>query len=412
MVRESFEKRFQEIWSLISNGDLKRALELTGDLTTISKDKEGKNSLAELLSRYNRINHAFNLSATVEYKEYALELNRITKGLIDFLPEVESRFLINVRVGEHVNSMPDKNSRLIFNGKNICKSYSGFQIAGVDIELYSSKIIALVGENGSGKSTLLNIIAGKTPVNSGDLDYVDYPDRNWYYIKQSIAYVPQFLPDWIWGLRKTLNYYGIIRGGLSKKEAEDESDYLITRLGLNEYEQHTWANLPGGYKARFELARALICKPRILILDEPLAHLDPIIQNEFLQNLKDACMLESDPIAILISTQHINEVEAVADDILVLENGKPKYYGKRGEIVSRFQSNEIEITCNIDFNQLSIMLEELSSKIMVEKIGPINKISFPIRITVNELLLFLISKNVYIFYYRDITNSSKRLLYS
>ena len=138
---------------------------------------------------------------------------------------------------------------------------------------------------------------------------------------------------------------------LRRREARDQGrrnreliDWHIERYGLAQYEDAIWDEISGGYKIRFELVRALISTPRLLVLDEPLAYLDVMARQEFLRNLSAVATSLEAPVPTIITSQHIYEIEAVADQMILLDDGKCLYAGPQAEIGSHVPSRMIEIT--------------------------------------------------------------------
>src|SRR5262249_17418428 len=98
---------------------------------------------------------------------------------------------------------------------------------------------------------------------------------------------------------------------------------LLQRYGLDRFMYSTWSELSGGYKTRFEIVRALLSRPDLLVLDEPFAYLDIISQQIVLRHLRDISKARKTQIGIIITSQQIYEIESVADRILVLNEGEP-----------------------------------------------------------------------------------------
>lgn len=223
------------------------------------------------------------------------------------------------------------NSNLVFEGKGICKNYkvrsTKFNLRSIDLNLRLSEITAIVGENGNGKTTLLRIIAGELAASQGEVSYPYWTssgDTDWYSIKKQIAYVPQELPKWHGLLVENLQFAASIHD-ITGKDNDREVDWIIYRLGLEQYKKAKWNEISGGYKRRFALAMALICKPKLLILDEPMANLDINTQMRFLQDLRDLANSCKYPIAVVISSQNLYDIEIIADQIIFIKNGRAAY---------------------------------------------------------------------------------------
>lgn len=202
---------------------------------------------------------------------------------------------------------------------------SAFALRDVSFGLEAGEIIGLVGENGNGKTTLLRLLARELRPDSG---LIEYPFvRNTgddYDLKTRLVYIEQRIPRWrgslMDNLQFTLAHYGM-RGEDNRLLAE----VMLARLGLRAFRNHTWNRLSSGYRTRFELAKTLLRQPRILLLDEPLANLDIISQQTILQDLRYLARSPVAPFGMLLSSQHIYEVEKVSDRIIFLRQGAPQY---------------------------------------------------------------------------------------
>lgn len=200
-----------------------------------------------------------------------------------------------------------------------------FSLSGVSLELQAGGIIGLVGENGNGKTTLLRLLATELKPDSGTIRYPFIRDaEDEYDLRTQLVYIEQRIPRW-WGslmdnLQFTLAHYG-----LHGEENLLRAELMIARLGLRPFRQLSWNRLSSGYRTRFELAKTLLRQPRILLLDEPLANLDILSQQTILQDLRLMARSSVTPFGMLLSSQHIYEVEKVSDRIIFLRDGKPQY---------------------------------------------------------------------------------------
>ena len=162
-------------------------------------------------------------------------------------------------------------------------------------------------------------------------------------------------------LRPTLNYVAA-RHGIKGRRNRELIDWHMERYGLTQYEDATWDQISGGYKIRFELVRALISTPRLLVLDEPLAYLDVMARQEFLRNLSAVATSLETPVPTIITSQHIYEIEAVADQMILLDDGKCLYAGPQTEIGRHVPSRMIEITLRAPKPQVASLAEPLGLK--------------------------------------------------
>jgi ABC-2 type transport system ATP-binding protein len=224
-------------------------------------------------------------------------------------------------------TIPTSTGNHLLSVNNLGKRYTqgSFSLTDVSLELNAGGIIGLVGENGNGKTTLLRLIATELKPDSGTISYPFIKDaEDDYDLRTRLVYIEQRIPRW-WGslmdnLQFTLAHYGL-RGNDNLLWAE----MMIARLGLRPFRQLTWARLSSGYRTRFELAKTLLRQPKILLLDEPLANLDILSQQTILQDLRYMARSTVSPFGMLLSSQHIYEVEKVSDRIIFLKSGKPQY---------------------------------------------------------------------------------------
>lgn len=224
----------------------------------------------------------------------------------------------------------------ILNTENLGKTYGkgGFGIAGVNTSLKYGEIIGLVGENGNGKTTLLRLIGGELGPSKGNINYhFSNAKRGSYDLKSAIIFVPQRIPRWYGQLMDNLKFTNAIYG---RKGRENNlwAELMVARMGLRPYKHLTWNRISSGYKTRFEIAKVLLQKPQLLLLDEPLANLDIFAQQTLLNDLKQRAKSSSQPFGLMMSSQQLYEVEKVSDSIIFLKDGQPKYQNinaKEGE---------------------------------------------------------------------------------
>ncbi|MEM9888924.1 MAG: ATP-binding cassette domain-containing protein, partial [Bacteroidota bacterium] len=181
--------------------------------------------------------------------------------------------------------------KVILSINSIRKTYksTNFQLQTGDLQFHLGEVIGLVGENATGKTTLFRILAGDLKHDKGELSYPLFQTSkrlNWLALKAQIAYVPQALPKWHGTLLENLKYEAAIHG-IKGEDNRKAVEYIIQRLGLAEHIEKSWQQLSGGYKLRFALAKALVWKPQLLILDEPLANLDIRTQIVVLNDLQN-----------------------------------------------------------------------------------------------------------------------------
>ncbi|MFI1799142.1 ABC transporter permease [Streptomyces sp. NPDC020379] len=198
--------------------------------------------------------------------------------------------------------------------------------------------IALVGPNGAGKTTLLRALLGLTdraeaePVTIGGTDVSNLPPH-----KRRIAWVPQdnALFPHLTALANTA--YGLRAQGVPKAEAHDAARHWLDRLGVGSLTHRRPGELSGGQAQRVALARALAARPRLLLLDEPLAALDQATRAQVRHTLRTH--LADFPGVCLIVTHDPVEAVSLADRILVLEGGRTVQYASPVELTRHPRSS-------------------------------------------------------------------------
>lgn len=225
------------------------------------------------------------------------------------------------------NAAPAATGKQLLSVSSLGKRYAkgAFALSDVSLELDAGGIIGLVGENGNGKTTLLRLLAGELAPDSGAIRYPFVRDaEDEYDLKTRLVYIEQRIPRW-WGSLMNNLQFALVHYGITGEDNHLWAEMMIARLGLRPYRQLSWNRLSSGYRTRFELAKTLLRQPRILLLDEPLANLDILSQQTILQDLRYLSRSAVSPFGMLLSSQHIYEVEKVSDRIIFLKNGKPQY---------------------------------------------------------------------------------------
>ena len=271
-------------------------------------------------------------------------------------------------------------------------------------------MFSLVGKSGSGKTTLLRILAGELASSSGELRY-PYLTLNgktdWYSIKQQIAYIPQALPAWNGLLLDNLHFTASIHE-ITAQHNIDAVDGIISLLRLDEYRKATWDEISGGYKTRFALAKAMVWKPKLVILDEPLGNLDINAQGIFLRDLRNLTSSSIYPLSIIVISQHLYELESIADNIVFLKDGEAIYSDSVKKFDESRDENSYEIACDLPKQELINLLKKINCN-RVEEAG-VNLIVHTSReVTTTQFLNVFVEHDIYLKYFRDISQSTRKL---
>jgi len=244
---------------------------------------------------------------------------------------------------------------------NITKRFNDKLILdNISFHVKTGDIFGLIGPNGAGKSTLINIMSGIIKPNSGDIKLGGYSIlNNVVEAKNMIGLVPQELALMdVLSAYDNLMYFGAYYG-LSGKLLKDRINMALSVTGLAERKKDKVKKFSGGMKRRLNLAAAIMHKPRILIMDEPTVGVDPQSRNcifEFIRKIN-----KEDGTTIIYTSHYMEEVEALCNNIFILDLGNEVAYGSKSEIKA-MSSVHGTIRLKIDdFNeQLLLRLRELS----------------------------------------------------
>lgn len=320
-------------------------------------------------------------------------------------PQQRKQLLENREAKEH--------NAVVFECRHLGKKFgkSGFHLTDIDLQLRVGEVTGVVGENGNGKTTLFRICVGDLEHSEGEIRYPELRQNNWnkidwYNAKKQIAFIPQELPKWHGSLINNLRLEAVLHG-FKAEQNEEQVHYILTRMELMPYAEKQWHELSGGYKLRFALAKALVGKPRLLVIDEPLANLDVNAQMIILNDLKDLVESRIFPVAIMISSQHLHEIERIADNLLFLKNGKELYNGKTAEFGTERMENCFEIDCGMTQQVFEERIAGFAYH-SVKHNGQYLIIYTPLHITEKEMLAYLLEKDLKVQYFRNISQSIKK----
>lgn len=243
--------------------------------------------------------------------------------------------------------------------EQVRKTYDGVTILdSIDLQIEDGEIVSILGPSGCGKTTLLNLILGITEADSGkilfngeDITNLPMEKRGFNIVFQDYALFPNLnvYQNVVYGLRNKPN--------LSSKEEVEE---LIELLGLEPHLNKRIEQLSGGQKQRVALARTLVMKPKILLLDEPLSALDGVIKESIKDKIKT--IAREFHLTTIIVTHDPEEALTLSDHVMIINQGHISQYGKPEEIVTtpenefvqEFILRQLEIKKNNIYNLFSI----------------------------------------------------------
>lgn len=234
---------------------------------------------------------------------------------------------------------------------HIQKAYDGVPVLkDISIQVEDGEIVSILGPSGCGKTTLLNLILGIVEADGGaiwydgeDLTHTAMEKRGFNIVFQDYALFPNL------NVRQNITYGLKNKPGISTQKEVDE---LIELLGLGEHLEKRIDQLSGGQKQRVALARTMVMKPKILLLDEPLSALDGVIKESIKDRIKT--IAREFHLTTIIVTHDPEEALTLSDRVLIIEQGRIAQYAEPSEIihqpendfVRRFILNQLEIKRN------------------------------------------------------------------
>ncbi len=258
-------------------------------------------------------------------------------------------------------------------------------INGISLEIKNG-MFGLLGPNGAGKSSLMKTIVGLQKPTSGSITFNDVnvvEDAD--YIKKNLGFLPQDFGVYPKvNAYDLLNHIAILKGINNKAERQKQIQYLLEKVNLWNFRDKEVHTFSGGMKQRFGVAQALLGDPKIIIVDEPTAGLDPEERNRFNTLLSDI----SSEVVVILSTHLVEDVKNLCSEMTVMNRGRILKTGKPKELIKELEGKiwsksienaELEMYQS-DLNVISQQLIERQLQITVvatsqpEGFSPVNPI--------------------------------------
>jgi ABC-2 type transport system ATP-binding protein len=200
------------------------------------------------------------------------------------------------------------------------------------MEVPAGRVTGLVGPNGAGKSTLLNVASGMLRPTAGTIEVCGRRPSSGM---AEVGYVAQDTPVYTrLTVAEHLKLGARLNPGWDAALARDR----ITRLGLDPAQKA--GTLSGGQRAQLALALGVAKRPRLLILDEPVAALDPLARSEFITSVREAVTEQS--LSVVLSSHLVSDLERVCDYLIVLVASRIAVAGDVGELMASYRSRSLE----------------------------------------------------------------------
>ena len=252
--------------------------------------------------------------------------------------------------------------------KNVSKTYSNNVEALNDVTLeVGNGMFGLLGPNGAGKSTLMRTIAGLQELDSGSITVGDIDvSKHKHELRKVLGYLPQEF-----GLYPKVNalelfdHLATMKGITDSKERGKLTKSLLSQTNLWKYRNRKLGTFSGGMKQRFGIAQALIGEPKLIIVDEPTAGLDPTERNRF-HNLLSAI---GENVIVILSTHIVEDVSDLCSKMAIIKDGKVKLVGKPLTLVKDLKAQVwTGLVTKKDFKNVKNDHQVISSKLSMGKV--------------------------------------------
>ena len=252
--------------------------------------------------------------------------------------------------------------------KNVSKTYSNNVEALKDVTLeVGNGMFGLLGPNGAGKSTLMRTIAGLQELDSGSITVGDIDvSKHKHELRKVLGYLPQEF-----GLYPKVNalelfdHLATMKGIIDSKERSELTKSLLSQTNLWKYRNRKLGTFSGGMKQRFGIAQALIGEPKLIIVDEPTAGLDPTERNRF-HNLLSAI---GENVIVILSTHIVEDVSDLCSKMAIIKDGKVKLVGEPLTLVKDLKAQVwTGLVTKKDFKNVKNDHQVISSKLSIGKV--------------------------------------------
>ena len=234
--------------------------------------------------------------------------------------------------------------------QSVCKTYAGGleALKGINLEIEEGEILALLGPNGAGKTTLISTICGISSLSTGKISVGGMDiDADYRKVRKMIGLVPQEIT--LEPFETVINSIRFSRGLFGKPKNEAYLDQVLKTLSLFDKKHARVITLSGGMKRRVLIAKALSHEPRVLFLDEPTAGVDVELRKDMWATVNK---LKKQGVTIILTTHYIEEAEAIADRIAVINGGEILLVEDKDALMSRMGQKKIRIDLMVSVKKI------------------------------------------------------------
>ena len=249
---------------------------------------------------------------------------------------------------------------------NVTKFYDDFKaVDNLSFTVKKGEIFGLLGVNGAGKTTTFRMIIGLLKPSNGEITFDGKPID--YNLTDSIGFLTEersLLTKMT--VRQQCHYYGVLKG-LSEKQVDERLEVLLNKFNISSYRDKKIKELSKGNQQKIQFITAIINDPKLLILDEPFAGLDPLNVELFKKQIKEMAARGS---IIIFSSHRMEHVELFCEKIIVLKDGKTVLSGVLSHIKKKYRKMNIRVKGSIDVQAI----KKIEGVISVDKVGDEYKI--------------------------------------
>lgn len=233
--------------------------------------------------------------------------------------------------------------------RNVSKSYGAVRaLSGITLSIPRGELFGLLGPNGAGKSTLINIVTGLVRRDGGEVRVFGYDvERDYRATRSLIGAVPQELVyDHFFTVRQSLRiqsgYYGVTRN-------DDWIEELLERLELKEHEKKTIRELSGGMKRRLLVAKAMVHRPPVLILDEPTAGVDVALRRSLWDLVRK---VHAGGTTVVLTTHYLDEAEELCERVGIIHRGVFVALDRKEALMQQIHNRKVTLDFSVPMPRL------------------------------------------------------------